>query len=106
MKLARLKNNTKSASAAAMITTLKMAREDTARNLISGTMRAAEGNPNGENLTFLDNLYSTNTVYRHLFPDTQSLGTDEKEILVKHDELAHFTVEDQDLHADNMQEYR
>ena len=106
MKLARLKNNKNTASAASMITTLKMAKEDTARNLISGTMIAAEGNRSRENLTFLDNLYSTNTVYRHLFPDTQSLGTDEKETLIKHDELAHVTEEDNDEDAENIQECR
>ena len=105
MKLARLKNN-KNASAASMITTLKMAKEDTAQNLIDGTMIAAEGNQSGENLTFLDNLYNTNTVYRHLFPDTQSLGTDEKEILIKHDELANVSEEDNDEGAENIQECR
>ena len=76
-----------------MISTLKMAREDSARLLISQS-ESSTSEPSEEPLSFLDRLYSTNTLYRHMFPATQALGTDEKEILLKNDELSKFAMEE------------
>ena len=76
-----------------MISTLKLAREDSAMLLISQS-EASTNEPFEEPLSFLDKLYSTNTLYRHMFPATQALGTDEKEVLLKNDELSIFAMEE------------
>ena len=96
-KLAKIKDSKGSKSAASMITTMQMAREDSARCLISGSISSAIGQ-SSEQYSFLDKLYSTNTFYRHMFPATQALGTDEKEILLKNDELAEVLEEDASDH--------
>ena len=86
-KLAKMKAGTGAKSAASMINTLKMAREDSARILISQSVPSTTEQCE-EPYSFLDKLYSTNAVYRHMFPATQALGTDEKELLLRNDELS------------------
>lgn len=74
---------------------MRMAKEDTARGLISGTISSALGQDE-EQYTFLDKLYSTNTLYRHIFPASQALGTDEKDMLLKYDELSRELASEDD----------
>ena len=81
------------ASAASMISTLKMVKEDSARILIDGAISSDTGR-NDEQFTFLDKMYLKNPLYRHAFPETQSLGTDEKACLIKNDQLQRVGEED------------
>lgn len=92
-KLAKIKDSKGASSATSMINTLKMAREDSARLLISQSTSSTTGIYE-EPYSFLDKLYSTNTLYRHMFPATQALGTDEKDVLLKNDELSRVIEED------------
>lgn len=90
-KLQRLQNEKRKVSGKTMLEHLKEKREFHMKELMNGldvyTDSSAAGSP-----SFMDKLYSTNSLYRHLNPQ-QALDASEKEPFVEHDQLATKHVE-------------
>ena len=82
-----------------MISALQTAKEDTVRHLVGDELFEASHENENQDFSFLDKLYNTNALYRHLFPENQSLGTIEKEPLLENDALSKALPSDDDSHS-------
>ena len=88
-----------------MLSSLKNQRETYLTNMMSDENSTANNTPysntNGQEISspsFFDNLYQTNSIYRHMNPQ-QALEVSEKLPIVQHDQLsiaASYSLEEQE----------